>query len=80
MSPLLFPDVFPDVYCFADFFHLYCFTDYVDIFFFAGLDVTSPEPLPVDSPLLSLRNCTGSVKALLRLCLERSIKALLRLY
>lgn len=24
----------------------------------AGLDVTSPEPLPLDSPLLKLKNCT----------------------
>lgn len=23
----------------------------------AGLDVTTPEPLPTDHPLLSLRNC-----------------------
>ena len=44
---------------------------YLCVFLFqgAGLDVTVPEPLPTDHPLLSLKNCGKILKFLYSLSL-----------
>jgi len=34
----------------------------------AGLDVTTPEPLPTDHPLLKLKNCGEQTKLLIFFC------------